>query len=155
MAGERPRPAARALILRDGKILTLHMRDALEEFYVLPGGGQAFNETLHECLHREAREELGTGLEIGKLICVREYLAPRHRKAAIYPAFHAVESIFLCTLRGEPDLSKAHEPDKGQLGLEWLPLAELTQYRLYPGGIRAPLQRGKVDEIPPYLGDDD
>src|SRR4051812_20953461 len=35
------RTAARALIVRDGKILTVVLRDREGDFYVLPGGGQA------------------------------------------------------------------------------------------------------------------
>lgn len=53
------RNSAKALILRDGKLLALRMQDADGVFYILPGGGQQTEELLPQAAAREAAEELG------------------------------------------------------------------------------------------------
>ena len=44
------RISAKALIIRDGKMATIKIRDAGEEWYIMPGGGQNPEETLSEAV---------------------------------------------------------------------------------------------------------
>lgn len=147
------RPSAKAIIIRDGKLLALRMRDAEGLWYLLPGGGAEFGETLHEALRRECREEAGAEVEIGPLRFVREYISAHHKFAAEEPDAHQIEYMFVCRLAdgATPGPGTAH--DKGQLGLDWLPLDRLGDYRLYPLSLRALLTRMDDATAPVYLGD--
>jgi len=58
------RPAAYALIVRDGKLLLVKMRRTGK--YHLPGGGIHPGERMEETLKRETREETGKDLFEGK-----------------------------------------------------------------------------------------
>src|SRR5687768_8900235 len=48
-----PRNSAKALIVKDGRILVIRKKVGTELWYLLPGGGQEKGETLHEALKRE------------------------------------------------------------------------------------------------------
>ena len=66
------RPTVSALILsKDRRIVAVEFMGK----YFLPGGGIEYNETPHEALHRELKEELGWKIKIVKEICrAEEYL---------------------------------------------------------------------------------
>ena len=48
---------------QDGKMAAIKIRDAGEEWYIMPGGGQEAEETLNEAVCREVSEELGIAIE--------------------------------------------------------------------------------------------
>lgn len=147
------RTAAKAIIVRGGRLLAIEKRDRRGHFYILPGGGQQPGETVTAALVRECREELGALVEPGRLVAVRDYIAANHEFARMDPQFHQVEFIFECRLVEEPDLSRATEMDKGQHGFAWLAVAELESRRFYPKALGDMLR----DAWPPvgavYLGD--
>ena len=147
------RTAARAIIIRDNKLLAIKMRDRSGEFYILPGGGQNHGETLKECLIRECYEELGVQISVSQLLYVREYIGKNHQFRNSHGSFHQVESVFRCQLMQPDALFNSIDKDKKQVGIEWLPLNNLQQYTLLPSTIKAYFTT--VDFKPPqtYLGD--
>ncbi|XOB46467.1 MAG: NUDIX domain-containing protein [Candidatus Nealsonbacteria bacterium] len=54
------------LLRRDKKILLLHREKHGKKYYILPGGGVESNETPENAVIREAKEELGVGVQIVK-----------------------------------------------------------------------------------------
>lgn len=138
------RNSAKALIVREGRLLTIELRDAAGSFFVLPGGGQEPGETLADAVRRECREELGAEVVVHELRFVREYLRDRP---------HRVEFIFRCTLAPGAASGAGARPDGGQVGLVWLPLAGLRHARLYPLGLRPLLDGTARAGGLVYLGD--
>ena len=69
-----------AVILRDDEILLIrHVRDN-ETYWLLPGGGVEYGETLSEALKRELMEEASIEIEVGHLIMVNDSIPPdKHR----------------------------------------------------------------------------
>ena len=47
------RNAAKALIIKDDKMLAIKISDGKEEWYIMPGGGQDVEELLPEAVCRE------------------------------------------------------------------------------------------------------
>ncbi len=62
---ERPMPAVKALIERNGKLLVLKTETENDVLWVLPGGRVEYGEEPVEALKRELKEEISTVAEIG------------------------------------------------------------------------------------------
>lgn len=149
------RNSAKAVIIQDGKLLTIQCLSWKNEvYYLFPGGGQNPGETLTGALLRECREEIGAEIEIEVegLKWVREYIADNHEFAASHAGFHAVEFMFLCKLKPGTELVPASQPDSYQTGIAWLPLESLHEKKFFPQAM-IPLLQGKVQAHVDYLGD--
>lgn len=148
------RTSAKAIIVRDGRLLTSHLTDSDGDWYALPGGGQEHGETLLAAVRRECREEIGVAVDVHELLFIREYIARHHEFANFERDVHQVEFMFRCTLDdgAEPELGE--QPDTQQIGVAWLPLVQLHDYRLYPLALRDYSEHfAGRDGAPVYLGD--
>jgi ADP-ribose pyrophosphatase YjhB (NUDIX family) len=145
------RNSAKAVIIQDGRLLTLKCIVQETIFYQLPGGGQRNGETLVEAVKRECREEISAEVEVGDLIFVRDYIGGKSHG----PDWHQVELMFSCTLSDGVECAPGSEPDATQLAIEWLPLARLDEYPLRPNALIAPLMNSTGQYTPVYLGDVD
>lgn len=100
-------------------------------FWMPPGGGVHFGESLNEALTREMLEETGLNVHVQKMIYVSEYLKD---------AWHAVEFYFLCKeisgkekLGYDPELNESEQILKN---LQWIGENELAELPVYPSFIR-------------------
>lgn len=148
------RVAARAVIIRDGALLVVTLRDESGSFYVLPGGGQKHGETLENTVQRECGEELGIRVKPGKMLYLREYIGKNHVFKARHKAFHQVEVVFECEIENEDNIGKGSEEDKRQVGFTWIPLSRLREARFFPSIFKTFLRDDGTLEFPfAYLGD--
>lgn len=93
--------AVKAIILKNGKFLALHRKDARSRLFDLPGGRMEFGETAEETVIREVREE--TGLVI-KPICI---LGSWNN---VKEDFQIIGIFYLCSANNEPiRLSDEHD----------------------------------------------
>lgn len=140
------RNSAKALIIKDGKMLAIKIKDNNEEFYILPGGGQESEELLPAAVCREIAEETGLEVECKELLFVIEGL---HGEP-----FHRIDLVFLCGLINEIPNCILH-CDTNQTGLEWLDISTLNTQKLYPSKLRRQIMnfcQGKPHKI--YLGNE-
>lgn len=92
MAPRFPRLAARALILRDDRLLVVNAYPAgRSDLWCAPGGGVDAGQSLPENLAREVQEETGLGIEVGPPALVNEFHDPA-------TGFHQVDIYFRCRL---------------------------------------------------------
>lgn len=149
------RSAARALIVDNGRLLTVRMRrpGESEDFLVLPGGGQNHGETLVETLKRECSEELGVVPEIHEVAYIREYIGKNHTFARQHSNFHQLEIVFRCSLPQGATPHVGDEHDKHQIGLSWIPLSELANHNVYPQVLTSYIDGTRIAVSPLYLGD--
>ncbi len=153
-----PRNSAKALIVKDGRLLVIRKKVGAELWYLLPGGGQEKGETLHEALKRECLEEVNAVIEPGRLLFVREYLGRNHEFADSQADAHAVDFMFEAFLKEGSVPSQGSQPDWSQEGIAWLPIQELETHELYPRALRARLAelfdgQGFAAPVDPYAGD--
>jgi len=134
------RNSAKAVIIQENKLLVVEKADADGPWFLLPGGGQEFGETLPDALKRECMEELGASVKVGKMVFSREYIGKNHEFAHTDSGLHQVEFYFLCELVSELDESKASLPDENQTGVKWLDLGK-PEPRLYPSFLMDALQQ--------------
>ena len=152
------RVAAKAVIIRDGKLLVTRNVDDQGDWYVLPGGGQEPGETLPEALQRECQEEIGVDVDVRELLYVRDYIGRHHEFATHDGEAHALELMFACAIRPGQVPRNGPLPDGSQVGVAWLDLADLARHRLYPQALKRVLTApagGGTPDVPRvvYLGD--
>lgn len=145
------RTAARAVIVRNRELLTVVYRFADGLAYVLPGGGQQRGESLHETVQRECLEEIGTGVEIDRLLYVREFIPKNHGFTDPDSSDqHGVDFIFACRVPEQYTPQLGNQPDPNQSGVAWLPIDHLEAFTFYPAALKPALISPVLD---PYLGD--
>ena len=147
------RNSAKAIIIQDGCLLVIRNKDKDGDWYILPGGGQNHGEILIDALKRECREEIGVSVQVGDLKLIREYIGRNHEFAQEDGDAHQVEMMFECRIEASAIPKIGHTPDTYQTGVEWLPLTELENYRLYPKVLCTILKNGLKDKRAVYLGD--
>ena len=146
------RNSAKAIIVVDTCLLTIKNQDPDGFYYILPGGGQHPGETLTSALQRECREELSVDVNIGDLVCIREYIGRNHEFAQDADV-HQIEFMFACSMQGGTSVGVGEHPDQWQVGFEWIPLDRLEAYRFYPKALRRTLAEYRSSQHPIYLGD--
>ncbi len=141
------RNSAKALIIRDGKLAAIKIRDAGEEWSSMPGGGQEPEETLPEAVCREVSEELGIRAACKELLFVVEGVHGER--------FHRVDLVFSCEFIGEIP-GAVLQSDRNQVGVEWLDISTLDSRPLYPSKLRRQIMNfysGKPYKV--YLGNEE
>ena len=141
------RNSAKALIIKDDKMLATKISDGKGEWYILPGGGQEAEEILPETGWREGAEETGVQVEVKDLVFVIEGV---HGEK-----FHRVDLVFLCEYNGKTDTVALHG-DINQVGYDWLDIKTLNTAPLYPSKLRRQIMNlfeGKRYRV--YLGNEE
>lgn len=141
------RNAAKALVIKDGKMLAIKLKDEQDEWYIMPGGGQDVEEILPETVCREVAEELGLQVEVKDLVFVIEGV---HGES-----FHRVDLVFLCEYIGKIE-NAVLQSDTYQVGYDWLDIKSLNTTPLYPSKLRRQimnLYEGKAYKV--YLGNEE
>jgi 8-oxo-dGTP diphosphatase len=131
------RNSAKAIIFKDSKVLLTkhHYMDGF--FYIFPGGGQEHGETLREAVVRECLEEVDEKVVVKQLLHIREYIGKNHEYAEIHGQVHQIEFYFICELVNDTKEQKnPSNPDSHQVGIEWIDVENLKDYRVYPKSIR-------------------
>ena len=139
------RTSAKALVIRDGRMLAIRLHDQDGDFYIMPGGGQNAGELLPAAVEREVAEETGIAVKAGDAVFIIE--GEKGEES------HRVDIVFRCEYLGESDAER--HTDWNQTGYEWLDIATLNTAPLYPSKLRRPimnLSEGK--KAPVYLGNE-
>jgi ADP-ribose pyrophosphatase YjhB (NUDIX family) len=141
------RTSAKAVIIKNGKLLSIKLNDGKEEWYILPGGGQSSEEILPQTVEREVKEEVGIDVKCKDLLFVIEGV---HGES-----FHRIDLVFLCDYLGKAANANLHS-DTNQIGFDWLDLSVLNRLPLYPSKLRRPIMNfyeGK--KYTKYLGNEE
>lgn len=130
------RVSAYVLVIKNGEVLLAKNR--LEKFYDVLGGGVDIGETIEETLHREALEEGGVQIKVGKLLFTAlDWFY--HRKGKFY---QTLQLFYEAELVGEA--SSPTDPN-----IEWtgfVPFTEIdTKFKLAASAF-------VVESIKKYLG---
>jgi len=110
-----------ALIVRDKDVLLARHVKHGRTTYLLPGGGIESDESAHDALTRELREEASATIRIGALRYVVEAIAPDGSK-------HLMQLVFEAALDGEVGPST----DSRVAACEWHDVAELETLDIHP-----------------------
>ena len=145
------RNAVRAVIVRNDQVLLLKKAGGDRgERYALPGGAQNLGETLAQTLKRECLEEIGSAVEILALMYVADHFKTRETDPP--STRHMVEFLFRCAVPDDYIAQNGIKPDKSQIDVVWVNLANLAAMRLYPETLSHWLPEGILRDTAVYLG---
>jgi 8-oxo-dGTP diphosphatase len=143
------RERAGVIVLHQRQLALIERRRAELHYWVIPGGGVEAGEDAAAAALREAQEELGVSVELGRLL-----LRIDHRTAS---GVMERQSYFEATIT-DPRIEVAgpettHGADRGSYSAVWRPLDRLDPSVTFPSAVAAWVlkHRGKwpdgVDEI--------
>lgn len=135
------------VFVREGKILLVRHEKDGRSYWLLPGGGLEYSESLEAALERELMEEAGLKVKAGRLLFIAESLPPdKHR--------HVINVVLAGEiLAGEAKLNEVSErlkevawvPREQLSGLSFQPDFKAILLRLWDEGFQGPaLSLGNV-----------
>lgn len=124
----------RAIIVKDGLLLTIKRIKANETYWVFPGGGVEDGENNEEALIRECREELGVEVGVNELVFENSFMGKDEAEQKEY--------FYKCNIVGG-ELGTGNGPEyqensnyEGKFEIEWIKIGDLDNYDLRPGEIK-------------------
>ena len=98
-ARERPTVRVAGLLVKDQRLLLVRQQRGGEDYWLLPGGGVEFGESLSAALEREVLEELGLTTAAGIPLALVESVSPDMKSYAKH-VLHVI--LELKTAAGQP-----------------------------------------------------
>ncbi len=117
-----PKVRAAVIVIEGGRLLLVRHTRGGKTYWVFPGGGVEYGETIEQSLHRELREEVNLEIQVEDLVIVCETIPPdKHR--------HEINLFFrgkICG--GEPRLAR----DRILTEMGFFSPGELENLLIYP-----------------------
>ncbi|MDI6784036.1 MAG: NUDIX hydrolase [bacterium] len=110
------------ILVKDNNVLLVKHHKYGREYWLFPGGGLEYGETIESCAKREVKEETNLAIELGDLVLINESIPPdKHR--------HVLNLFYWGKiLGGELTVGK----DAVLVAAEFIPLDKLPDLVIYP-----------------------
>ncbi|MDH7552487.1 MAG: NUDIX hydrolase [Spirochaetota bacterium] len=122
LSNKKIRIRVAGLVVEENKILLIAHKKGNEIYWLLPGGGVEYQESLDEALKREFFEELGLTVEVGDIALIADSIEPNGKR-------HIVNIAFWCYLNNK---SIRLGDEKILYDFSFKPVSELVDIVMYP-----------------------
>lgn len=120
----------RAVIIENGKLLTIKRTKLDLVYWVIPGGGVETGESNKEALTRECREELGINVQIKELIF--DMISKKPETFGQKEYFYLTNIISGVIGSGRGPEFQNNSGYSGQYDIEWVKITDLPNIDLKP-----------------------
>lgn len=110
------------IIQKQDSVLMVCHRKNNKTYWLLPGGGLEFGESVQQCGIREIKEETGLNVKPGKLLFVSESIPPDGHRHVL--------NLFLSAELIDGELCVG--ADKVLIDARFIPIKEIPQLTIYP-----------------------
>ncbi len=118
----RPRTRVAVVLIEGDKILLVQHRKGDQRYWLLPGGGLDFGESIHACARREIAEETGLQIDVVQFLYLSESIAPDASR-------HILNIYVLGRVLG----GTINVPENDIIGeVTWIDMSRLPEITLYP-----------------------
>lgn len=144
-ASDKPTIRVAGLLVHEGRILMVEQGHEEERYWLLPGGGVKFGETLADALRREFDEEIALRVGVNKLLAIVESISPDPSYAK-----HVVHLVF--------EVSAPQEVVPEPQDVKVLHAAFLDETQIQSADVRPPITEfltacvRELPSSPQYLG---
>jgi len=124
----------RAIIIEDDKTLLIKRTKEGRVYWVFAGGEVEAGETDEEAMKREAKEELGLEVKVGRLFHRMKSNKPEYKKCDEY--------YFLCDIvSGQAGTGQGpeYQPDSGYVGTyepQWVKIKDMEKMEVLPPEVK-------------------
>jgi len=74
---------AAGILVKDDQILLVRHEKNGKSYWLLPGGGVDFGESVEDALVREFMEEVGLAIKVGPMVLVHDSIPPNHHRQVL------------------------------------------------------------------------
>jgi 8-oxo-dGTP diphosphatase len=111
-----------ALIIRDGRVLLAKHEKGGKQYWLLPGGGVEYGESVEEALKRELQEEAGLDIQPGELLWVVDSIPDDHHR-------HVINLIL--SADAQSNVLNPH-PDAVLRDVQWIDIGLFPDLEIFP-----------------------
>ena len=119
---DSPRTRIGVVIIKNDQLLLVRHKKNDKKYWLLPGGGVEYGESIYECAIREVLEETGLKVEIDKILFINESIAPDKSRHII--------NIYVSAYITGGELRKGDEEILD--GLEFIDFDKIEDMTIYP-----------------------
>ncbi len=121
-ASRSPRIRVAAIIVKDESVLLVRHEKQGRTYWLLPGGGCEYGESVGEALVRELKEEANLDIRVGDLVIVNDSIPPDGHR-------HVLNLYFTAEVAGGELKCQSDERLKEAA---WVPVSEVSGLTFYP-----------------------
>ncbi|TDT68647.1 ADP-ribose pyrophosphatase YjhB (NUDIX family) [Hypnocyclicus thermotrophus] len=119
---KNPRVRVAGILVKEGKLLLIQHKKNGKEYWLLPGGGVDFGETMQKALKREFIEETNLNIRVNDLLFISEAIDPNGEKHIINFFFEVEYSSGILKLSKEKRL----------VDLKYIDINKIDNIVMYP-----------------------
>ncbi|EKE22278.1 MAG: MutT/Nudix [uncultured bacterium] len=127
----------RAIIMKDGALLTMKRVKSNETYWVFPGGGVENGKDNLEAMSRECKEELGVDVEVLELMFENSFVRKEDGGQREY--FYKCNIVGGKLGTGDGPEYQENSGYEGTHELEWIKIGELKNFDIRPAKIKSGL----------------
>ena len=144
LRNDRPRVRVAGIVIQKNSILLIQHIKNEKKYWLVPGGGVDWGESLEEALIREYKEETNLDIEVKDFLFFSETISPDKNK-------HVINLYFLVKIKNDSETMKIGN-ETNLSDLKYVSKEEIQNIKLYPNIKEQLMKILNNEKMTPYLG---